>query len=75
MKKHAQELENTLMDFLMDGESSMADASHELRRSANVLFRVAARLKVRGLLESRLCESAYGRPELRWFHVRTRKAA
>lgn len=74
-KRPGEELENLLMDFLMDGECTMADASHELHKSPNVLFRVATRLKGRGLLESRLCESAYGRPELRWFLARTRKAA
>lgn len=73
--KKGEELENVLMDYLMDGEASMADASFALRKSPNVLFRVASRLRDRGLLESRLCKSAYGRPEIRWFLARTRKAA
>lgn len=73
--KVAVELETALLDFLMEGESSMADAAHEMRKSPNVLFRVATRLKEMGLLDSRMCRSHYGRPELRWFHARTRKAA
>lgn len=71
MRKIAEELENALMDYLMDGEASMADASVELSKSPNVLFRVATRLKERGLIDSRLCRSHYGRPELRWFMART----
>lgn len=74
-KNKGAELENLLMDFLMDGECSIADASFELHKSPTVLFRVAARLKERGLLDNRLCRSAYGRPELRWFLARTQKAA
>lgn len=74
-KTIAIELENRLLDYLMDGEASMADAAHELRKSATVLFRVASRLRERGLLDHRLCRSHYGRPELRWFHAKTRKVA
>ncbi len=74
-KKIAVELEEALLDFLMEGECCIADAALEMRKSPNVLFRVASRLKERGLLDSRLCRSHYGRPELRWFHARTRKAA
>lgn len=69
------ELETLLLDYLHEGEASIADASIELRKSPTVLFRVANRLKERGLLDSRMTRSAYGRPEIRWFHVRTRKVA
>lgn len=73
--KPDQELENALMDFLMDGESSIADASITLRKSPTILMRVAGRLQMRGLVSSRMAMSLYGRPELRWFMAKTRKAA
>ena len=69
------QLETLLMDYLHEGEASIADASIELRKSPTILFRVASRLKERGLVDNRMAKSVYGRPELRWFLVKTKKAA
>lgn len=69
------EIENALMDFLMDGEASLAEAAEELGRSPTVLARVASRLQQKGLICSRVGRSMYGRSEVRWSMVMTRKAA
>lgn len=73
--KSDQQIEDALMDRLMDGEATMTDLSCELHRTPSLLTRVAGQLKAQGLIESRLVESIYGRPEVRYYMARTRKAA
>lgn len=68
-------LENQFMDLLYDGEITIAEAALVMHKTPKALYRVAARLEVKGLIRSHVCRSRYGRPEVRWFLTRTRKAA
>lgn len=68
-------LENDFMDVLHDGEITIQDASLLMHKTPKALYRVAARLEVKGLIASHVCRSRYGRPEVRWFLTRTKKAA
>lgn len=74
-KKLGDYIANDFMDHLYEGESTISDASLILRLTPKTLYRVAARLEVQGLIASHVCRSRYGRPEVRWFLTRTRKAA
>lgn len=70
-----RDIEELLMDQLMEGEATMTDLAQEMARNPGYLMRVAENLKSRGLIGSRKVLSIYGRPEVRYYMVRTRKAA
>ncbi|WP_420465600.1 hypothetical protein [Panacagrimonas sp.] len=72
-KAKAEELENALMDYLMDGEATLQEACFDLKVSTPYLHRIAGYLQAQGLVDSRVCHTG-SRIEIRWFMQRTRRA-
>lgn len=75
LHERAVEIEDLLNHYLRNGEASLSNAAIDLGISHTVLMRVARRMQGRGELQTRNHISPYGRPELWWSVVRTRKAA
>lgn len=73
-RKIEQQECNQLMDYLMDGEETLQQASFDLKISTQYLARVANYLQAQGLVDSRTA-TVGGRREIRWFMQRTRRAA
>lgn len=63
-----------LMDYLMDGEETLQQASSELKISKQYLAQIATYLQAQGLVDSRKA-TVGGRREIRWFMRRTRRSA
>lgn len=69
------EIEQIFHDYLLDGESTMTQATVELKMCSSVLNAAAKRLEDRGEIERRLVTSHYKKTEWRWSVRRTQRKA